>query len=299
VFFGSSDSVFSNRHFTALVEAGCAVAAVVDVPPGRRVSTNVSRQAGGSFVEIARQKGTPFFEPASPNDNAFIQNIRALSPDFFMAVGYMLLLKQALLAVPRVVAANFHASLLPAYRGKHPVFWALRNGEPWCGLTIHEMSPGLDTGDIMFQVRVPTKETDSVSSLYERIMTASVPLVAKLVEAVQRGTVSRSPQPSEGASYFGATSDADFHISWSMAAARIVRWVTATPGQCFADIDGRRFFLLDAEICAAADGAPAGTILALDQDQCRIASADGAVGIRRVRTTDGKEMSAREAFGGQ
>jgi methionyl-tRNA formyltransferase len=179
------------------------------------------------------------------------------------------------------------------------VFWALRNGEPWCGLTVHEMSPVLDTGDIMFQVRVSTKETDSVSSLYERIMTASVPLVAKLVEAVQRGAVPRSPQPSEGASYFGATSDADFHVPWSMEAARIVRWVTATPGRCFADIEGRRFFLLDAEICAGANGAPAGTILALDRGQCRIAAADGAVGIRRVRSADANEMSALEALGGQ
>jgi methionyl-tRNA formyltransferase len=298
VFFGSSDSVFSNRHFAALAEAECAVAAVVDVPPGRRVSTNVSRPAGGSFVEIARQKGIPFFEPASPNDPGFIRDMGAFHPDLFMAVGYMLLLKPAVLAVPRVVAANFHASLLPAYRGKHPVFWALRNGEPWSGLTVHEMSAGLDTGDIMFQVRVPTEETDSVSSLYERIMTASVPLVAELVGAVQRGAVPRSPQPSEGTSYFGATRPADFHIAWSMDAARIVRWVTTSPGQCFADIEGRRFFLLDAEICTGANGAPAGTILALDRGQCRIAAADGAVGIRGVRSADAKEMSALEAFGG-
>ena len=298
VFFGSSDSVFSNRHFHALMEGECSVAAVVDVPPARRASTNSSRQTGGSFVEIARKKGIPCFEPASPNAAEFVQEIRALEPDFFMAVGYMLLLKFEALAVPRVIAANFHASLLPAYRGKHPVFWALRGGEPWCGLTIHEMSPGLDTGDIMFQVRVPTRQADSVSSLYERIMTASVPLVSKLIAAVASGTVPRAPQPAEGATYFGATSEGDFRISWSMKTAQIARWVRATPGQCFADIGGQRLFLLDAKASEGTLGVRAGTLLALRRELCRIAGSDGSIEIRRLRSAEGKEMSAHDAFHG-
>lgn len=215
-----------------------------------------------------------------------------------MAAGYMLLLKSEVLAVPRVIAANFHASLLPAYRGKHPVFWALRAGEPWCGLTIHEMSPGLDTGDIIFQVRVPTRKEDSVSSLYERIMTASVPLISNLIAAVARGTMPRTPQPAEGASYFGATSESDFRISWSMETAHIARWVSATPGQCFTDIGGQRLFLLDANVSESTPGARARTLLSLQPELCRIACTDGSIEIRRVRFAEGKEMSAHEAFHG-
>ena len=299
VFFGSSDSVFSNLHFTALLGGECTVAAVVDVPPARRVSTNASRTAGRSFVDIARENGIPAFEPASPNTPGFIADMRALNADLFVAVGYMLLLKSGVLSVPKVIAANFHASLLPAYRGKHPVFWALRSGEPWCGLTVHEMSPGLDTGDIIFQVRVPTAETDSVSSLYERIMTASVPLVPKLIGAVAGGAVPRSPQPADGASYHGATSESDFRISWSMPAAQIVRWVAATPGQCFVEIGGRRFFLLDAVAGPGSSGAPAGTVMDAGTELCRVAAAGGTVGIRRLRSAEGSEMAAVEAFGGR
>jgi methionyl-tRNA formyltransferase len=298
VFFGSSDSVFSHRHFQALAAGGCEVACVVDVPPARRASTNSSRQEGGSFVDFARKQGIPCFEPASPNAAPFVEEMRELNPDFFMAVGYMLLLKSAILKVPRVIAANFHASLLPAYRGKHPVFWALRNAEPWCGLTIHEMSSGLDTGDILFQVRVPTRDDDSVSTLYDRIMGASVPLVPVLVEAVARGNVPRTPQPEAGASYFGGTSESDFRISWSMEATRIARWVTATPGQCFLDLDGKRFFLLDARASAIVSDAPAGTALDLRPDCCRVAAARGSVEIRRVRRADGAEISARDMFSG-
>jgi methionyl-tRNA formyltransferase len=298
VFFGSSDGVFSNRFFRALIQGDCSVAAVVDVPPARRATTNSSPQSGESFIAIARGRGIPCLEPVSPNAAGFVEEIRGFKPDFFMAVGYMLLLKSAVLAVPRVIAANFHASLLPAYRGKHPVFWALRNGEPWCGLTIHEMATGLDTGDIIFQVRVPTKETDSVSSLYDRIMAASVPLVAKLIAAVADGTVPRSPQPAAGASYYGATKEDDFRISWSMQAARIARWTAATPGRCFTDVGGRRVFLLDAVRREPVPGVRTGTILALRPDLCRIAASEGSIGVRRVRSGDGEEMSARDALRG-
>jgi UDP-4-amino-4-deoxy-L-arabinose formyltransferase / UDP-glucuronic acid dehydrogenase (UDP-4-keto-hexauronic acid decarboxylating) len=298
VFFGSSDSIFSHRHFQALMKTDCEVAGVVDVPPARRASTNSAKQEGGTFVEVAREKGIPRFEPTSANDPAFVEEMRALAPDFFIAVGYMLLLKPVVLGVPRIVAANFHASLLPAYRGKHPVFWALRNAEPWCGLTVHEMSAGLDAGDILFQVRVRTRVDDSVSTLYERIMEASVPLVPALVEAVARGRVARTPQSEAGASYHGGTMEDDFHITWSMEAARIARWVTATPGQCFLDLDGGRFFLLDARATGAEPNAPAGTVLDLHGDCCRIAASRGSVEIRRVRRENGEVISARDMFPG-
>jgi methionyl-tRNA formyltransferase len=288
VFFGSSDSVFSHRHFQALLEADCEIAAVVDVPPARRASTNSARQEGGTFVDLARGKGIPCFEPLNPNAAAFVEEMRGLAPDFFMAVGYMLLLKPPVLGIPRVVAANFHASLLPAYRGKHPVFWALRGGEPWCGLTVHEMSAGLDTGDILFQVRVPTKTDDSVSALYQRIMDASVPLVPALVQAVTTGHLQRTRQAEDGASYHGGTTEDDFRITWSMEAQRIARWVTATPGQCFVDLDGTRYFLLDAKVSS---GEP-------EAGCCRVAAAGGWVELRRVRRRDGTVIPAHDIFPG-
>jgi methionyl-tRNA formyltransferase len=176
------------------------------------------------------------------------------------------------------------------------VFWALRNDEPKCGLTIHEMSSGIDTGDIIFQVQVPTRDNDSVSSLYERIISASVPLVPKLVGAVARKEVPRIPQTSEGASYFGATREEDFRISWSMKAARITRWVNATPGQCFAEVGGQRLFFVDIRLTDRPESCPVGTLLDLQPQCCRIAATDGSIEIRRLRSAEGKETDAGDAF---
>jgi len=299
VFWGSSDGVFSNRHYVALVESGCRIAAVVDVPTGRRSTTNAAKVDSGGFIQHARENGIPIFEPEKPNAPDFVDTMRALTPDLFIAVGYMLLLKEPLLSVPRVAATNFHASLLPAYRGKHPVFWALRAGEKWCGLTIHEMGAGLDTGDIIFQVRVPVKEGDSVSALYERVMAESVPLVARLVGAACAGGLPRTPQTAEGAPYFGATKEDDFRLDWRKDASTLVRWVNATPGKCFLAAGGKKFFCSDARLAAASAAGAAGKpgrLLRMGVDACEVGAGAGALAIRELRTDSGRLMSAADAL---
>lgn len=205
VFFGSSTGVFSNRHFTALTETRCRIVAVVDAPAGAPGSTNTAA-SGASFVDDARAAGIPAYAPTKPNAPEFVETLRSLQPNLFLAVGYTGIMRPPLLAVPKLLAANFHASLLPAYRGLHPLYWALRNGEKWAGLTVHVMDGAIDTGDILYQVRVPVQPGDSVSSLYDRVMVESIPLVRLLIEDAALGSLVRRPQGTDGVSYYGRTS---------------------------------------------------------------------------------------------
>lgn len=235
IFLGNSDSEFSNRHFRALLETGCEVTGVVDAPVSQRKSTNPSRDEI-SFAELARRKGLPLFAPARPNQPEFSAEIAALRPDLLLAVGYTQILKDPLLSLPGLLPANFHASLLPAYRGMHPVFWCLRNGERWSGLTVHVMDRGIDTGDILYQVRVRTRADDSVASLYARIMEHSLPLVGRLVEDLSASRLPRSLQPETGASYYSALHEEDFRLDWGWEATKIARWIGISPGKCFMDV---------------------------------------------------------------
>lgn len=292
VFFGNSESVFTSRHFAALLDAPCAIAAVVDVPPARRTSTNPLPPGLPNALDVAFQRGIPYFEADSPNAPEFVEAMRALGPDLFIAAGYMLILKEAVLSVPCIIAANFHASLLPHYRGKHPVFWALRNGERSAGLTVHAMDPGIDTGDILYQVKVRTRRDDTVAALYDRIMDRSVPLVARLIEDAARGTIPRRAQPAEGGSYYSSTHEADFRLDWSLPAATLRRYVTATPGQCFTEIRGERVYLLNAETRRTyAEFAP-GTLIACGRDEVHIAAGAGVLIGSRVRSSAGEESFA-------
>jgi methionyl-tRNA formyltransferase len=290
VFFGDSQSVFSSRHFGALQEAPCRLVGVVDAPPRQRLSTNPLPPGLPNFGDAARATGIPVFEPARTDDPEFVAAVRALAPDLFVAAGYGLILKPKLLEVPRLVAANFHASLLPHYRGRHPVFWTLRAGERWAGLTVHAIDAGIDTGDILYQVKVRTRRDDTVAALYERIMDRSVGLVPRLLHDAGRGAMPRRPQAAGEGSYFSRTTEEDFRIHWSWPAERIRRHITVTPGKCFADTPAGRVYLVDARLATRQKEAAPGVVVALGRQRATVAAGEGAVSLGSLRLADGAQM---------
>lgn len=295
VFFGNSESLFSNRHFYALLWAKCQISAVVDVTAAKRTSTNTQGSFPvESFTTLANSRGISCFAPQSPNTPEFVAAMQGLGPDLFIAAGYMNLLKHDILSVPKIVAANWHASLLPAYRGKHPVFWALRNGERYVGLTVHVMDPGLDTGDILYQVRVRTRQNDTVGSAYDRIMKKSVPLVARLLKDAERGGLVRKQQPTEGASYYSSVKDSDFLLDWSLQAEVLRRRIQTSPGECYCEVAGHRVYFLDARATEDISGGSPGTLLKVGRSS-DIATGGGGLRVRLVKVEDG-EKSAGQAF---
>ena len=284
VFFGNSQSVFSNRFFDPLLGAPCELVGVVDVPPGKRQSTNPSTDTGfPSFINAVHARGLLSFEPSDPNSPDFEQILAELHPDIFLAAGYMFLLKPHLLAIPRIAAINLHASLLPAYRGKHPVFWALRNGERWAGLTAHVMDPRFDTGDILFQVRVRTRRRDSVSTLYDRIIEKSLFLVPRLITDATKGTLHRRAQPEDGASYFSSVTPEDFHLDWTRPAENLQRWIQISPGECWRTVGGKRLYFMDAEIVRDVVGMTPGQLMQHGRTSSMLATGQGALVVRWVQ----------------
>lgn len=293
VYFGNSASSYSNQYYGGFARCACQIAAVVDSPPRQRSSTTAGAcGAQEDFVSHARRSGVPVFEPPTPNQPEFLAALGVLEPDVLVAVGYMGIFKAELLAVPRLLAANFHASLLPAYRGKHPVFWALRHGERWSGLTVHVIDEGLDTGDILYQVRVRTRRNDTPADLYARILERSAWLPARLVQDAAHGRLKRRPQPAEGASYYSAVTQSDFRLDWSWPAERLRRMTRVSPGQCFAGLAGQRVYCFDAEVAPGADTVPPGTLMRLGRTGAGLIQAgDGALRVQRVRTEDAGDTS--------
>lgn len=292
-FFGNSESVFSSHHFSALLRAPCDLVAVVNVPASRRAgaTTNPLPEGMPVFTGVARERGIPVFDPERTDDPAVIEQLRALEPDVFLAAGYALILKPQMIAVPRLLAVNIHASLLPAYRGKHPVFWTLRGGERWAGSTMHVMDPGIDTGDILYQVRVRTRRDDTVASLYERVIERSVTMIEQFVADAERGTLPRRPQLPDRASYFSSTTDEDFRLDWAWSAEKLRRHITMTPGKCWAEFGGQRVYFIDAGKTPLPGAAPPGQILSIGRTRCLLATGDGAIWLSRLRLAGGTQTS--------
>lgn len=289
-FWGNSQSAFSSRHFGALLDVHCDLVAVVDVPPDRRESTNPLPAGLPNFVQVAGRREIAILSPPSPNEPDFVEKMRTLAPDLFLAFGYALILKPPILAVPNLLAANFHASLLPQYRGKHPVFWTLRGNERWAGLTVHAMDPGIDTGDIIYQVKVRTRRDDTVAALYERIIERSVGLIGRLVADAENGTIPRRAQAAGEGSYFSSIGEEDFRLEWSWPTEQIRRYIATTPGKCFAKAAGERLYFYQAEKARGSSTGSPGTVLALGRTRCLVATGDGALWIRRAGPGGGQEQ---------
>ena len=94
-----------------------------------------------SVAKLAFENYLPVYQPADPNDPAFVAAMQALNPDFLFSCYYRHMLKQPVLDLPRLGALNLHGSLLPRYRGRVPVNWVLVHGETETGVTLHYMGP--------------------------------------------------------------------------------------------------------------------------------------------------------------
>jgi len=283
VFFGNSASNFTARHFEALLAAPAKLVGVVDVPAVRRETTNPLQDSLPVLAKEAHLLDIPFIEPERSDEAGFFATLRELQPDLFIAVGYALILKAQLLAVPRLMAVNFHASLLPEYRGKHPVFWTLRNAERWAGLSAHVMDRGIDTGDLIYQVKVRTRRDDSVASLYERIMARSLPLVERLVVDAAQGSIHRRPQPEGSGSYYSGTTDEDFRLDWNWPAEKIRHYITVTPGRCFVELKEGRLYFIDARSEVFTEAVMPGNLLRIGRSRAVVAANPGAISIGQVQ----------------
>ncbi len=234
-----------------------------------------------SVAELAQRYGIPVFCPKSlKNDPAIETQIRAeLKPDLIFSFYYRHLIPMNLLANARLGAFNMHGSLLPRYRGKAPVNWAILNGEDHIGATLHHMVARADAGDIVDQQRVPIGLRDTAGDVMARVVHAATTVLDRQLHALLRGDARRHPQDETKATYFGGRKPDDGRIDWNWPSQRIFNLVRAVtrpfPGAFAETPDGRRLMVWWAEPNTA-KGLASQT---LSSDPLIIATGDGALEI--------------------
>ena len=113
------------------------------------------------------------------------ERLRTATPDILLSAAHRHLIRESELGIARFGTVGLHPALLPRYRGSHPLWWALHNGESEAGLTLYVLDTGIDTGPILGQVCVPIEPGDTFGSLYARTVTHVAPLLDELVTQVQ------------------------------------------------------------------------------------------------------------------
>ncbi len=182
-----------------------------------------------SFRAAALRLGIDTVAPANVNDAGFVAEVDDLSPDYLLSFQAPQILKPPLIATGRIAALNLHFGPLPRYRGVAPIAWAIINGEPATGVTIHHISPGIDDGDIVVSAEVPIGATDTGRELYDRCSQAGIALFASSWAELRSGSAVSRPQDPDHALYYNRHS-IDFsrrRIVWHQDAERIANWVRA------------------------------------------------------------------------
>lgn len=171
--------------------------------------------------DVADDLGLAWITPDDPNAPDVVARIAALAPDFLFSFYYRRMLGAPLLALPRRGALNMHGSLLPRYRGRAPVNWAILHGERQTGATLHYMVEKPDAGDIVAQQAVPILPDDTAREVFDKVTVAAEIALDTVLPALAAGTAPRRPQNLAGGSYFGGRSPKDGRIDWGCDARQI------------------------------------------------------------------------------
>lgn len=218
-----------------------------------------------SVAEMAADLDIPVYAPEDINHPLWVSRIREMQPDFLFSFFYRDIIKEEILQIPKQASLNLHASLLPKYRGRAPVNWALIKGERETGLTLHHMTARPDEGDIVCQASLEIDDQDTAATLHARLETLAGGMLEEQLPGILAGTAPATPQNDEHATYFGRREPKDGEIDWGQSATAIrnlIRAVTQPYPGAFTYRGATRITVWKAELVDMADGGePPGTIL--------------------------------------
>ncbi len=257
----------------ALLRAGMEISAVFTHKdnPGENIWFK-------SVAELAGSLGIPVYAPDDINHPVWINRIKEMAPDFIFSFYYRNLVCEDILAIPAGGALNLHGSLLPKYRGRVPINWAIINGETETGVTLHYMTAKADAGDIVDQEKVAVAPRDTAKMLFDKAVAAASVMLDRALPALISGTAARIPQDEAQATVCRGRKPADGEIDWGKSAIeidRLVRAVTKPYPGAFSFLGDRKCFIWDTEVVDGS-GKP-GTVISCDP--LVVACGNGAVQI--------------------
>ncbi|GAB3440664.1 formyltransferase [Massilia solisilvae] len=197
-----------------------------------------------SVISVCQAEGIPYITPESANGAELLEQVKAARPDLMFSFYYRHMLPATVLDV--APAFNMHGSLLPQFRGRAPVNWAVLHGARETGATLHEMTVKPDAGAIVAQTAVPILPDDTAHDVFGKVEVAAEITLWKVLPDLLAGTAPRLPNELAKGSYFGGRKPEDGRIDWSKPAQQVYNLHRAVappyPG-AFTDVGGHRYII--------------------------------------------------------
>jgi methionyl-tRNA formyltransferase len=169
-----------------------------------------------------------------------------MEPDVIIVCGWQQLVGEEILRIPSGGTIGFHSSLLPRYRGRAPVNWALIRGEKKTGVTMFYCDAEADAGDIIAQRSFPILMNDTCGTVYRKAARAVRRLIHEYGPRIVDETAPRIPNDSRNHRCWPERRPEDGRIDWNRGALGTHNWIRALthpyPG-AFTYCRGRKYFV--------------------------------------------------------
>ncbi|HKX49934.1 MAG TPA: methionyl-tRNA formyltransferase, partial [Candidatus Binatia bacterium] len=199
---------------------------------------------------------------------------------------------------PRLGSICYHPSLLPKYRGRTAINWALIRGETVTGLTIFWLDKGIDTGPILLQKEVRVEPDDTAGTLYfNKLFPMGIEAIDEAVDLIKAGNPPRIAQDESKATYDPPCGEEHAKIDWSKPAQEVynlIRGCDPQPG-AHTTYQGKTLRLFDTRLQKNPNGAEPGQVTGIGAEEITIAVTGGTLTVKRVRGEAGKISGAEFA----
>ena len=239
---------------------------------------------------LAEQNGIAVYQPKSMRDGEAYGVLKEINPDAIVVVAYGKILPKEILDLPKYGCINGHASLLPKLRGASPIQWAIVTGETQTGVSTMLMDEGMDTGDILETVVTDIGEEETAEELFDRLSVMSAELMVSTLKKAEQGTLSRTKQDEEKATYAPIIKKEMAHIDFNKTADEIcnaIRGFYSWPC-AYTFLYGKRLKVYKTEKVDAAG--EAGTVIE-NEKRLVVATKEGAIRLTEVQLEGGKRVT--------
>lgn len=295
VFMGTPD--FSVPVLSEIIGAGHDVVAVYSQPP---------RPAGRGMAErpspvhaFATNAGIPVLTPRSLRNDDAQAAFAAHAADVAVVVAYGLILPKPILDAPRHGCLNLHASALPRWRGAAPIQRAIMAGDAETAVMVMRMEEGLDTGPVCLAEHTPIGADETAGDLHDRLSVMGASLMVRALAALERGSLSQTPQPEAGVTYAVKIDKAEARIDFARSGREVhdlIRGLSPFPGAWFEVGTGAARERIKVLRSTRIDGAGRpGEIL---DDRLSVACGEGAVRLLTLQRAGKKPMAAEDLLRG-
>lgn len=296
VFMGTPE--FAEFTLRRLVGDGYNIIGVVtmpDKPMGRHGSVLQS----SPVKKYAVEQGIPVLQPEKLKDPAFIEQLTALKADLQIVVAFRML-PEIVWNMPRLGTFNLHGSLLPQYRGAAPINWAIINGDKETGVTTFFLKHEIDTGDIIYQERIPILSDDNAGTMHDKLMELGADLTVRTLDDIIAGKVRQIPQdqiPADELRPAPKIFKETCRIDWNQPTQKVydfIRGLSPYPAAwtVLRSSDGREqdFKIYSATPVSADTLMKPGTIRCDGKRILEVFTADGAIRLDEVQAAGKKRM---------